>query len=449
MNRSVSFRHLIALIVLIGMIISTVSLYAVERVLSLATAQRVHRAQESVLEVSSALSKRPGDAPLTSTLVGLRAGRHRSPSAFDDVPAVWQPLLSAAISDTENAKQAQQRTHPVGSSVLVIATQYSPDSNTVVWAGHMVPPPTYLGALQWLVEALAVSMVLLVAVALYSVVTLQRGVAALQRSLGALSDDLTAEIARPALRELRELAGSIAGLTERLIQSRHHQEELSRELLKQQRLAALGRVVAGVAHEVRNPLASIKLRLDLASSAPLPQGIEADLAKASAEITRLDTLVADLLAASGRTDGPRIRMSLGQLVRDRVEQASPWVTTQHVRVVVEGDAQASIEPNAVSRAIDNLLRNAVEASPRDGVVRICVAGCESRVWVEFHDEGEGVEQALTTQLFEPFFTTKPNGTGLGLAISLAVARAHGGDVVYVHKDSTTFVLSLAPSGVAE
>ena len=119
------------------------------------------------------------------------------------------------------------------------------------------------------------------------------------------------------MRELSEIADGIAALARNLAQSRQEQERLGRELARQERLAALGRVVAGVAHEVRNPLASIKLRLDLAvSSSPvLPPPVEQAVSHASAEIARLDRLVADLLVVAGRSLGPRRQTALGALVR--------------------------------------------------------------------------------------------------------------------------------------
>ena len=90
----------------------------------------------------------------------------------------------------------------------------------------------------------------------------------------------------------------------------------------------------------------------------------------------------------------------------------------------------------MARALDNLLRNAVEASPDGGTSRATVDDDGDAVRVRVQDTGAGVPAGRVGELFEPFFTTKPEGTGLGLAISRAIARAHGGDVIYARDGQT-------------
>src|SRR5205807_2213975 len=101
-----------------------------------------------------------------------------------------------------------------------------------------------------------------------------------------------------------------------------------------------------------------------------------------------------------------------------------------VEVLAAGSGTAEADPEAVARAIDNVLRNAVEASPPQASVEARVVEVDGVVEVRVEDRGRGVEPARAAELFEPFFTTKADGTGLGLAISRAIARAHGGDLTY-------------------
>src|SRR5262249_15309711 len=135
--------------------------------------------------------------------------------------------------------------------------------------------------------------------------------------------------------------------------------------------------------------------------------------------------------------GPRQSSSLGHLAQARADVLKPWAAARGVEIAVEGDARATIDTESVGRAFDNLLRNAVEASPAGGrvIARVSGEGTNARVIVEA--AGPGVAAARSGELFEPFFTTKAEGTGLGLAISRAIVRAHGGELTYARTQATT------------
>jgi signal transduction histidine kinase len=225
---------------------------------------------------------------------------------------------------------------------------------------------------------------------------------------------------------------------------------MGRDLARQERLAALGRVVAGVAHEVRNPLASIKLRLDLAAGGrvALPPEARAAIDHASSEITRLDRLVADLLIVSGRALGERTALDVGALVRARVEGLAPWAALRRISIAARGGGEVVADGDALARALDNVLRNAVEASPDGATVEAAVEGDADGVRIRITDRGAGVPSGRAGEIFEPFFTTKPDGTGLGLAISRAIARAHGGELTYARVGELTCLELALPRGRA-
>jgi signal transduction histidine kinase len=304
----------------------------------------------------------------------------------------------------------------------------------------------WLRTWQIIVVALAFATALLATTAVSAVITVQRGAAGLNAALDALATDLDTSVPRPRLRELSIVADGIARLARTLARSREIQADLGRELAQKDRLAALGRVAAGVAHEVRNPLASIKLRLDLAASSdtPLPPTVEQAISHASREITRLDRLVADLLVVASPGIGPRHTSAIGDLVHARVEAVAPWCEARQVRVRQSGKARAPVDADSLARALDNLLRNAVEASPAHATVEVRVRETVDTVSISVEDRGPGVPADRASELFEPFFTTKPDGTGLGLAICRAIARAHGGDVTY-HRDAGTTRMELTVS----
>jgi signal transduction histidine kinase len=273
----------------------------------------------------------------------------------------------------------------------------------------------------------------------------EQDVSTLRASLAALATDLQAPLARPVLRELDEVASGVESLAKELARAQKDRERLTRDLAAGERLAALGRVAAGIAHEVRNPLASMKLRADLArTGGEATPSVAKDLDDIASEIARLDRLVSDLLVVAGRRAGPRVELDLGELVARRIALLQPWAKERGVTLASEGSARAGIDSDSLSRALDNLLRNAVEASPPGGRVDVQVRGRDAGAAIQVIDRGPGVPADRAAELFEPFFTTKPDGTGLGLALARAVASAHEGTLTYAREHDRT-VLTLTVS----
>ena len=285
----------------------------------------------------------------------------------------------------------------------------------------------------------------LVVASLRTLTAVERDVSTLRASLAALAKDLRAPLARPTLRELGEVASGVAALAQDLDRAQIERERLTRELAEGERLAALGRVAAGIAHEVRNPLASMKLRADLArTGGEATPAVAKDLEDIASEIARLDRLVSDLLVVAGRHSGPRVDVDLGELVARRVSLLAPWATGSGVDLSSQGSAAARVDADSLARAIDNLLRNAVEASPRGARVDVQVSRSDQGARVVVVDRGPGVSPERAAELFEPFFTTKPGGTGLGLALARAVASAHQGTLTYGREGDCTRLTLTVP-----
>ena len=203
-------------------------------------------------------------------------------------------------------------------------------------------------------------------------------------------------------------------------------EHLQGKLIAQERLATLGEAAAVLAHEVRNPVAAI-----LNALAVLRRGGAAEaLTMAEEEAMRLDRLVRDLLHLA-RPLEPRVRpfdlralaAQTLQTLRGRLEGAQVRLSLQDgAPVLAAGDAFL------MELALENLVMNAVRASPQGGTVQVSVEPQRDRALLCVDDQGPGIPPEVARRIFEPFFTTSATGTGLGLAVTRKVIEAHRGRV---------------------
>lgn len=207
-----------------------------------------------------------------------------------------------------------------------------------------------------------------------------------------------------------------------------------RELERRRRLAALGELAAGVAHEVRNPLGAIQLysgllrsELKALASADVLQLID----KIEVGIAAIDGVVHDTLALAPR-EGRTAECSIQSLVTQACDMCERLVQKHAVRLErpeVAADLLVAGQQAGLQRALMNLISNAIEASPAGTTVRVHVEVVDAQVRLLVADEGPGIASEVLDQIFNPFFTTKENGTGLGLSIAHRLVEAHGGELV--------------------
>jgi signal transduction histidine kinase len=232
--------------------------------------------------------------------------------------------------------------------------------------------------------------------------------------------DLDTRIEVRGAPELEALARQWNGMTAAL---REHQGRL----VESEKLAGIGRLAAGVAHEINNPLGVILGYAKLLRRSAAPDAAE-DLRVIEEETLRAKEIVEGLLDLSRPLPAGAEPVDLRALADDVVARLREARLLEEVEVSVEGAASAPGHPEKIRQVLVNLLRNAAEAAGAGGRVAVSVGQRDGTAEVAVEDSGRGIDPAVRARLFEPFFTTKPRGTGLGLAVSRAIARAHGGDL---------------------
>ena len=200
-------------------------------------------------------------------------------------------------------------------------------------------------------------------------------------------------------------------------------------------------MLAGIAHEVRNPLGGIELYAGiLRDEIPADDDRRAHVQRIERELAHLGAVVSEFLEYARRPP-PDLRVVE---LRPLLDEIAELARTDAVDVAVSGDARAHADPGQLRRAILNLARNAVQATPAGGRVELRAARAGERARVDVCDTGAGIAPADRAKIFGPFYTTKAKGVGLGLAFAREIVADHGGtlDVVSEAGVGTTFTVWL-------
>jgi signal transduction histidine kinase len=238
-------------------------------------------------------------------------------------------------------------------------------------------------------------------------------------------------------RDLDRIVEAINGAGAKALESRRRTESLQQRVAEGERLAALGRVAAGVAHEIRNPIAAMRLKAENALADEADRSRSKDALQVVVEqVARMDQLLQNLLRSVQRSEIRRqpvmdMREFLAghaSLFREQAGQRPISVDVPDHFATVEFDAAA------VGGALDNLILNAIQNSHDGAPIMLRAEIEDNRLRLSVSDAGRGVPEGIREHLFEPFATGRPDGTGLGLAIVREVAEAHGGSARVQHRD---------------
>ncbi len=217
---------------------------------------------------------------------------------------------------------------------------------------------------------------------------------------------------------------TIEDLTER-VNMRH-------QMARMDRLASLGRMSAGIAHEVRNPLTGVSLLLDELHDRLLGQQSDQLLIRrALEEIERLESLVTQMLRFSAAKAPKLSDGRIDEVLRDSIFLLRNQGQRQQVNIIENISADLPdllLDADRIKQVVLNLLNNALDAMPNGGDLTINAEQVEHDILITIVDTGEGINTDQLPLVFEPFFTTKGQGTGLGLSICHNIVTEHGGDI---------------------
>lgn len=221
-------------------------------------------------------------------------------------------------------------------------------------------------------------------------------------------------------------------LEQRLAQRTDELQAAQHELVDATRLAAIGQTASTLAHEIRNPLATIKLSLSgVLDAGQAEERVSRRLEIALREVVRLEALLTDSLSIARPISLAPQPVALDGLL-DRVLAAlEPVLQRGNLRMERHRCAACPslrVDPAQIEQALFNLVKNAVEASPPGGTIRVAVAPADDGAAVTVENDGPPIPDHLQARVFEPFFTTKPRGAGLGLALVKHVVDQHHGRV---------------------
>jgi signal transduction histidine kinase len=280
-------------------------------------------------------------------------------------------------------------------------------------------------AMGFLFALAAFTVVVGVAMALYARRVLAPLAAVTDRAKAVASGDLAPRPVLASDDEIGELADTFEAMVGAIARA-------NRELLAAERLATIGKMAAHVTHEIRNPLSSLALNVELLEE-ETGENVEARalLRAVKNEVERL-TALSDRYLSVARRKPPRFESEdIGELCREALDFLRADFERHGVEIVLKvstGLPAVRVDEGQIKQVLYNLLRNAREAMPGGGKVTLGASPGDGGVMVTVDDEGAGIDEAVRNRLFEPFFTTKGHGTGLGLVITREVVEAHGGSV---------------------
>jgi signal transduction histidine kinase len=215
---------------------------------------------------------------------------------------------------------------------------------------------------------------------------------------------------------------------------RHRLSESHAIIERQEKLASLGELAAGVAHEIRNPLTAIKFRLySLKKSLPADMADDEDAIVIGDEISRLERIVKDFLLFARPSEPELITIPTQRILQEVCDLLKPQLKKAAIELTLKPSDPAWVRADTqqIKQVLINLIQNSADSIEHGGEITLRAHnGTGNSVALEVADNGKGIPPEVQERLFDPFFTTKEGGTGLGLPIAARIVEKHGGELRY-------------------
>jgi signal transduction histidine kinase len=361
-----------------------------------------------------------------------------------EIPDAEQQALLEISRTAEATRQSTEKVIVSPTGLLLLSATPVRDGYSVIgsaWAAKRIAdlPGANRFRAYLITAALATSALASVLLTLLVIRNLQGGVRKIESGLQALEGNLSSRIdTRNEPAEIQDIVHAINRLGAKLKEKLEYEKQIEAQLRHAERLASLGRLVAGVAHEVRNPLATIRLRVQMCRRDAADPKVKESCFIALEEIERLNGIVNRLLSFARPIQLQLEPVDLRGLVRERIRSFEDLALQRQVQLMTNlpnRNFLTLVDKDRIAQVFDNIIQNALEAmADHGGTLSVTITSHSQQdekpadVSVEFQDTGKGMDASVVGHVFDPFFTTKPSGTGLGLSISHELVRAHGGDI---------------------
>lgn len=242
--------------------------------------------------------------------------------------------------------------------------------------------------------------------------------------------------------EIGNLARSFNEMSEQLLLARRRMEEAGKKLIHAEKLASIGRLSASIAHEIRNPLTSVKLNVQKIAESECWEDVErGHLEIAQEGIDQIENFIKELLNFTRVSDLNLLQFNIDQIIDSSIKMVADALELKNIRVIKNYQkalAPVYVDGDKMRSVIVNILRNAYEELDEGGDIEIVLSLQENedgnKARIEISDNGKGIAETEWDNIFEPFYTTKSAGIGLGLANAKKIVEQHNGSIRILKKE---------------